>query len=140
MPLYDVQIHIGFCSFETEKKYDLMFSENNCDDGFPAMRLSTPWWEAKQLLRDEPFSVTLTDALNVATDKYKSTHPNVITSFKLLSRLKRADAIVTVVYRPILYPWPVQSSFRFLAEEQPNGKLTWKSIPLSWQASNVIHD
>lgn len=140
LPLYDVTIAIGFCSFETEKRNDLTFSNNNCDGGLPHIRLSTPWWETKQFLRDEPFSVTLTDALNVATDTYKSTHPNVIMGFKLLSRLKRADAIVIVAYRPMLYPWLVQSAFRFLAEEQPNGKLLWKSIPLSWQATNVIHD
>jgi hypothetical protein len=143
LPLEDVNIGIGPCALDTEKS-DFYVSPNNCSRDIPYMLIGDPAWEAPELARNEPFSVTLTDQMNEPTDKYRAVHPKVIASWKTLSKLKGANVVVVVSYRP----WPLPANihipyiltstrmtrgFRFVAAEQPNDKVMWKPVPLSWR-------
>lgn len=136
LPLIDVRIGIGFCTFEAEVK-ELFLPQGSCDKNMQRFVVSAARWETNELKKDETFSITLTDALNVATQKYKDDNPYLAFSLQMLPALKKADAVMIILYRPWLSPWQRRSEFRFVAEEQPNGKLIWKSVPLSWHPEYV---
>src|SRR5271166_6664508 len=65
LALEDVQIGIGICTIETEKR-DFTVSPNNCEGDFAHILIGAPSWETPELRRDEPFSIVLSDGLNVA--------------------------------------------------------------------------
>jgi hypothetical protein len=140
IPLRDLDIAIGFCSIETAKN-DLAFI-NNCNDeaNLPRMFVGDPNWHSPSLTRDETFTITLSDQLTTPTEKYRTTHPRVIASWKTISELKGANAVLMVQYRPWIVPcWSwvrdfvCVKRFRFVAEEQPNGQIMWRSVPLDWK-------
>jgi hypothetical protein len=132
LALEDVQIGIGICTIQTEK-HDFTVSPNNCEGDFAHMLIGAPSWETPELRRDEPFSIVLSDALNVATDKYRKAHPSVIAGWHMLSELKSANVILVVSFKPWPLPQRTIRSFRFVTEEQPNGKMMWRSVPMSWK-------
>jgi len=128
----DVQVEIGICTIETAK-HDFEVSPNNCQGGFVKIAIGGPPWWTSELRRDEPFSIVLSDGLNVPTEKYRAAHPNTIAGFQMMSELQAANVIVVVSFKP--WPWPIATgrSFRFVAEEQSNGKIMWRAVPLSWK-------
>jgi hypothetical protein len=128
----DVQVGIGICTIETTK-HEFSVSPNNCEGDFPRFRIGAPIWWTPELRRDEPFSIVLSEGLNVATEKYRAAHPTVIGGFQMMSELKAANIIVLVTFNP--WPWPRKISYRyrFVAEEQSNGKMMWRAVPLSWR-------
>ena len=75
----------------------------------------------------------LTDALNAATDKYRVEHPKTVLCTQMMSPLKAMNLIFRVSFMP--WPWPKYIAFRyrFVAEEQPNGKMLWRAVPLAWR-------
>jgi hypothetical protein len=140
VPLENFTIGIGFCLIETAR-HDIGFF-HNCDNpqNIPRILVFDPSWQSPSLGRDETFTVTLTDELNQPTEKYKLSHPRVIDGFKMISGLKGANAVVVTTFQPWIFPcfaWirvPVcEEKFRFIAEELPNGKVTWHSVPLDWR-------
>jgi hypothetical protein len=144
IPLRDFNIAIGFCNIETAQ-HDLAFI-NNCTNeaNIPRMLVGDPSWHAQSLSRDEPFSITLSDQLTMPTDKYRGVHPHTIASWKTISELKGANAVVVLTYQPWVVPcWPWVSEwvcvkrFRFTAEEQPNGKVMWRAVPRDWKPIKV---
>ena len=142
-PLKDVIIGIGFCTFETEKNESLtslIITNNKCDGSMPNTQFNAERWHAKSIQKDEPLSVTLTDVIDMALPGHSPPKPPLEMTLQLLSKLKKADGILIISYIPALFPWRLESGFRFIAEEQPNGKLTWKQVPLSWHPSAIVHD
>jgi hypothetical protein len=131
LPLEDVQVGIGICSIETEK-LDFNVSKDNCfGEGAHIVIAGPPWW-TPELRRDEPFSIVLSDGMNVATEKYREAHPKIVGGIQMLSELKSANVIVTITSKPWPLWWTIRRGFRFVAEEQPNGKIMWRAVPLSW--------
>jgi hypothetical protein len=131
LPFEDVQLGVEICSIETEK-HDFSVSPNNCDPSANHIVIAGPPWWTPELRRDEPFSIVLSEGLNVASPKYRAAHPNVIAGFQMMSELKAANLIVVATFKPWPYPKPVTFNYRFVAEEQPNGKMMWRSVPFSW--------
>jgi hypothetical protein len=127
----DVHIGIGLCSIDTEK-HDFLVTPNMCAQNDPHMLFTGPSWHTPELRRDEPFSVVLTDALNIATDKYRAEHPNVFAGMQMMSPLLAANIIFRVSFKP--WPWPqyISKRYRFVAKLEPNGKMLWRAVPLSW--------
>jgi hypothetical protein len=132
LPFEDVRIGVGLCSIETAKR-DLQVT-NNCKGDTVNIRITDPSWWTPELKRDEPFSIVLSDKFNVATKKYRTANPNIAGSFQMLTELKAANVIIAVNFKPWPSPWEVERRFRFVAEEQPNEKMMWRAVPLSWQA------
>jgi len=139
VPLRGFNIAIGFCDIKTAT--DDFTVINNCvnDQHLPHMLIGDPNWNAPILARDEPFTITLTDEITTPTEKYRTLHPRVISGWKTISALKGANAVVIATYRPWIIPcwswiseWVCVKRARFIAEEQPNGKVMWRSVPLSW--------
>lgn len=130
--LKDVQVGIGICSIET-LKHDFSVAPRNCEGDCPRLMVGGPPWFTRELKRDETFSIVLSDGLNVATDKYRAAHPNVVAGYKLLSELKGANIIVDVRFRHWLSLSTNINDYRFVVEEQPNGKVMWRAVPLSWR-------
>jgi len=128
----DMRIGIGICSVDTAK-HDFYVTPNNCDETGPHVRLGLPKWDTPELRREETFSIVLTDVITVATEEWKAAHPNVILSMQIASELRAANIIVAVNFEP----WPliqrIEKRYRFVAEEQPNGKMMWHAVPLSWK-------
>jgi hypothetical protein len=112
-----VRIGIGLCSIETEKK-DFAVTPNMCDNNDPHMLLMGPSWHTLEIRRDEPFSVVLTDALNIATPEYRAAHPNQLGGTQMMSPLTAANIIFRVSFEP--WPWPghIAFKYRFVAERQ----------------------
>jgi hypothetical protein len=132
LALEDVQIGVGICTIDTAK-HDFFVSPNNCDQTGPHMLIGGPSWETPELRRDEPFSIVLSDGLNVATDKWRAAHPNVIAGFQMMSELTAANVIVAVTFKPWPLSWQITNRYRFVAEQQSNGKMMWRAVPLSWR-------
>jgi hypothetical protein len=140
IPLWNFDIAIGFCDIETAKDDFAVF--NNCknEQNIPHMLVGDLSWNAPILARDEPFTITLTDELTTPTEKYRAQHPHVIGGWKTISALKGANAVVIATFQPWIIPcwswiseWVCVKRSRFMAEEQPNGKVMWRSVPLSWK-------
>jgi hypothetical protein len=137
LPFKNVLIGVGICSIDTTK-HDFIVSPNNCEGGTARMLIGgEPSWSTPELRRDEPFSLILSDVLNIATDKYRAAHPTVVAGFKMMSALKAADIIVVVVFTPWPLPWKTEHNYRFVAEEQPNGRMMWRAVPLSWTPNRL---
>jgi hypothetical protein len=132
LPFEDIHMGLGICSIDTVK-HDFYVTEGNYDAGGPHMLFSAPSWQTPELRRDEPFVVVLTDSLNIATDKYRAEHPRVLGGTQMMSPLKAANAIFAVSFKPWPSPWHIRYRYRFVAEEQPNGRMMWRAVPLSWQ-------
>jgi hypothetical protein len=132
LPFEDVHMGLGICSIETVKK-DFFVTGNNCDETGPYLMFTGASWYTPELVRDQPFQVVLTDALNLATDKYRAEHPKTVLGTQMMSPLKAMNAIFRVSFMP--WPWPKYIAFRyrFVAEEQPNGKMLWRAVPLAWR-------
>ena len=144
IPLRNFRIGIGFCDIKTARN-DVAFVNNcNNDQNIPRILVGDLNWHAPSLARDEPFTITLTDEITMPTEKYRSQHPHVIAGWKTISALKGANAVVIATFKPWFIPcWSwifelvcVQRA-RFVAEEQPNGKVMWKPVPLSWKAQKT---
>jgi hypothetical protein len=135
----DMQVGIGICSIDTAK-HDFGVTPNNCEGDSAHILIGGPSWEAAELRRDEPFSIVLSDGLNVATEKYRAEHPNVISGFQMMSDLKAANVIVVVTFKPWPAWWKIHRSFRFVAEEQSNSKMMWRAVPLSWQKIELLSE
>jgi hypothetical protein len=141
--LRNLNVMIGFCAIEVAKG-DLAFINNcNNDAKLPRMFVGDMNWRSSSLGRDEPFTVTLTDELTTSTEKYRATHPHVIGSGKTISALKGANAVLVATFQPWVIPcWSWISEqvcvkrFRIVAEEQPNGKVMWRSVPLDWRPTS----
>jgi hypothetical protein len=140
IPLRNFSIGIGFCEIKTAR--DDFAVTNNCknDQNLPWMLVGDPNWQAQSLARDEPFTITLTAEMTTPTDKYRAQHPHVISGWKTISALKGANAVVIARFQPWIIPcWSWISELvcvqraRFVAEEQPNGRVMWKPVPLSWK-------
>lgn len=129
----NVSVGIGICSIKT---VDGSFSvyPNGCPNDTAHLLISGgPSWDTPEIRQDEPFSIVLSDALNIPTEKYSAEHPNVIGGFQMMSALKAANIIVVVHFEPWPFSWELQRNFRFVAEEQPNRKIMWRAVPLSWR-------
>jgi hypothetical protein len=50
-----------------------------------------------------------------------------------MSPLKAMNAIFAVSFKP--WPWPkyIRYRYRLVAKEEPNGKIMWRAVPLSWK-------
>jgi hypothetical protein len=131
LPFEDVHIGFGICSIETEK-HDFLVTPNMCADNDPRLLLSAPSWFTPELRRNEPFSIVLTDSLNIATDQYRATHPRVVGGSQMMSPLKAANIIFHIAFKP--WPWPraMALRYRFVAKQEPNGAMLWRAVPLSW--------
>jgi hypothetical protein len=134
----DMHIGIGICSMETTDGPGIVVTPSGCPhDEPPRVLLSAASWQTPELRRDEPFSIVLTDALTIATDQWRKTHPNIIWSTQMMPPLKAANFIFRVSFRPWPSPKYIAFLFRFVAEQQPNGKILWRAVPLSWRAINL---
>jgi hypothetical protein len=139
VPLWNFNVAIGFCDIKT-KNDDLAFT-NNCrdDQHLPRILVGDLNWNAPSLAKDEPFTITLTNEITTPTAKYRAQHPHVIAGWKTVSALQGANAVVVATFQPWFIPcwswiseWVCVQRARFVAEEQPNGKVMWRSVPLSW--------
>jgi hypothetical protein len=137
IPLRNVQVGVGVCDLQTEK--DDFKAINICKPPreMPRLVLSLPRWTTPELAKDVKFAVTLSEALNIPTDKYRAEHPNVIGGYQMMSKLKGADVIVMVHYRPWFMWWRLEEDFRFVAEKQPNEKMMWRPVPLDWNSARL---
>jgi hypothetical protein len=144
IPLRNFNIAIGFCDIQTARN-DFVFI-NNCknDQNLPHMLVGDLSWNATSLARDEPFTITLTDELTTPTEKYRAQHPHVVAGWKTVSALKGANAVVIATFQPWIVPcwswiseWVCVKRSRFLAEEQPNGKVMWRPVPLTWKPGKI---
>jgi hypothetical protein len=132
LPFENVQVGIALCSIETVKN-DFVVTGDPCADNNPRVMIGSPSWWTPELRRDEPFSIVLSDNLNIATDKFRSTHPNSFMGTQMMSPLKAANVIVSVHFAPWPLPWRKIFNYRFVAKEQPNKQIMWRAIPLSWK-------
>jgi hypothetical protein len=128
----EVKVGIRLCNIETANN-DVGMIPKGCPEGGPRMLLGGPSWRTPELRRDEPFSIILSDELNMATDKYRAEHPTTIWSAKMMSALKAANVILVVFFRPWPMWFEIERDFRFVAEEQSDGKMMWRAVPLSWE-------
>jgi hypothetical protein len=69
----------------------------------------------------------------------------VISSWKTISKLKGANAVVIITYQPWIIPcwswvseWVCVQRFRFVAEEQPNDMVMWRAVPLDWKPIKLL--
>jgi hypothetical protein len=136
LPFEDVQMGVGICQIETEK-HDFAVSPNNCENDIPHIMVGGASWWTPELRRDEPFSIVLSDGLNVVTTKYRKAHPTVVASIQMMSELKAANVIVSVQFKPWPLPHKMFKYFRFVADEQPNEKMMWRAVPLSWRKMDL---
>src|ERR1700722_2020267 len=90
-----VRIGIGLCAIETVEK-DFFVTGDHCAGNDPHFMMSGMAWSTPELRRDETFSVTLSDVLTVATEKYRADHPGVVGDTKMLSPLRAANIILKV--------------------------------------------
>ena len=136
IPLRNFDFRIGFCNMETAKNDLAFIINNNCNnaDHIPHVLVGDLNWHAPNLARDESFTITLADELTTPTDKYQTTRLHVIPGWKDIIELKRANAVVIATFQPWLIrcwswisEWVCERKFRFVAEEQPNGKVIWRS-------------
>jgi len=100
----DVLVGLGLCSVETENNTFIIVGDV-CPNGDPHIIFGAAGWWTPELRRDEPFSVVLTDSLNIATYKYRAEHPKEVIGTKMMPRLKAANGIFTVRFRPWPIPW-----------------------------------
>jgi hypothetical protein len=133
LPFEDVRIAIGVCAIETVPP-SWQVSPGTCDNGrVPNMLATDPSWYTPELRRNEPFSIRLTDVFNKETEKWRKDHPTAIASFQMMPPLKAANFILVVNFKPWPLPKEIRFPYRFVAEEQPDGKVLWRAVPLSWE-------
>lgn len=132
----EMQIGIGLCAIETVKK-DFFVTGDHCAGNDPHFMMSGLAWATPELRRDETFSITLSDVLTLATEKYRADHPGVVGDTKMLSPLRAANIILKVTSKPWPWFWQTSFNYRFVAEEQPNQQIMWRAVPLSWKDINL---
>lgn len=136
LPFQDVTVAIGICAIETEQgEFEFHVPPDSCKNGrVPNVMFSPPSWSAPELDRDGAFEVRLTDIFNIETPQWRASHPNVIISGQMMPPLKGANFILDVSFKQLPLLWrDKRLHFRFVAEEQPDGKVRWREVPLSWQ-------
>jgi hypothetical protein len=144
--LTKVNVTIGICKMEyAPSALGTRIITEGCPNNFTAARMGHPAWFTPELAAGEPFAVVLTSLLTIETAEYRATHPNVIMSSQTMAPFRAANIIVFVDYVPWLQklawgPWArlvaqqyMPFRFRFIAEEQPNHKMMWRAVPLSWK-------
>jgi hypothetical protein len=76
IPLRDVRLSVGICSMKMDRSsfsvnLGPQYSEDKC--GVPGFRIGDPWrWERQELVRDEKFTINLSDQLSTPSDKIES--------------------------------------------------------------------
>jgi hypothetical protein len=51
----------------------------------------------------------------------------------MMSPLKFMNAIFAVSFKVWPFPWYTRNRYRFVVDEQPNGKMMWRAVPLTWK-------
>jgi hypothetical protein len=144
--LMKVNVTIGICKIEyAPSAIGTRIITTDCPNDFTAARMGHPAWATPELAAGELFAVVLTSLLTIETPEYRAAHPNVILSGHTMAPFRAANIIVFVDYTPWLQklawgPWAwwvaeqyMPFRFRFIAEEQPNHKMMWRPVPLSWK-------
>jgi hypothetical protein len=141
-----VRVTIELCKIEYAANIRGTFiAARGCGNKGIQVRVGNPSWETPELAPGESFAIVLTKALTVVTDEYRRTHPDMFMGLHMMVPFTAINVIVFVDYIPWLQklewgPWAqwlsrqyVPFRFRFVAEEQPNHKIMWRPVPLSWQ-------
>lgn len=78
-------------------------------DGF-----SPPTWHTKALSMDEKQTLRFDDYVN-----------------QLGLIIEYADVAIGIKYQPWILPWTSEKQFRFVTRKEPDGKLSWISVPIN---------
>lgn len=109
LPLNDVSPMLGICTIYAQPAK----SRGTCN-GPLLTRLAPSFWTQKSMMMDERATVRFDDVFN----------------FRPPSKFGGADISIIVRYMPWILPFTREKEFRFITRQEPDGKISWLSIPV----------